>query len=124
MNGVDYMAKYPVLTSESKKLDEPPFRFNNKFSLFEVSMKMHARAIHPRIYEIKVDNCLMGIDVNAEEQEIVNKSCLYPFSHHVEFPRSFHEGENFVVIIAKNHNGKGFVYINASYKDPDRKSTL
>ncbi|HCI03971.1 TPA: hypothetical protein DE059_03515, partial [Candidatus Peribacteria bacterium] len=51
VNGVDYMAKYPVLTSESKKLDEPPFRFNNKFSLFEVSMKMHARAIHPRIYE-------------------------------------------------------------------------
>ncbi|MDP7247389.1 MAG: glycosyltransferase family 39 protein [Candidatus Peribacteraceae bacterium] len=118
VNGVDYIAKYSVFTSESKKLDEPPFIINSGYSLFEVSMKMHARAIHPRIYEIKVDDCLLGIDINAEEQEIVSRSCLYPFPHHIDFSRSFHEGENSVVMIARNNGGRGSVYINTSYKDP------
>ena len=118
VNGVDYIAKYPSPTSESKKLSELPFKLNDKYSLFEVSMKMNARTIHPRIYEIKVINCLLGIDINAEEQEIEGESCLFPFPHHIEFSRSFHEGEYFVVIIAQSHGRRGSVYINASYKDP------
>ena len=83
VNGVDYIAKYPSPTSESKKLSELPFKLNDKYSLFEVSMKMNARTIHPRIYEIKVINCLLGIDINAEEQEIEGESCLFPFPHHI-----------------------------------------
>ncbi|MDP6575619.1 MAG: glycosyltransferase family 39 protein, partial [Candidatus Peribacteraceae bacterium] len=73
----------------------------------------------------KVNDCLLGIDVNAEEQKIGGESCINPFQHHIKFPRNFHEGENFVVIVARN-SGRGNVfrhgyydaYINASYKDP------
>jgi|TARA_B100001971_G_scaffold214151_1_gene250110 hypothetical protein len=118
VNGVDYLAKYPVLDFEPKKLSEPPFRSSTGSSLFEISMKMNARTLYPRVFAIEVNNCLLGIDVNAEEQEFDGKSCLSPFLHHIKFSRSFHEGENFVVIIAKNHGGRGSVYINASYKDP------
>ena len=118
VNGVDIVKGYPALEFESNKLSELPFRFGNQNSLYEVSMKMHARAIHPRTFSILADDCLLEIDINAEEQEIVDKSCSYPFPHNIKFSNNFHEGENFVVVIGKNNGGKGAVYINASYKDP------
>jgi len=118
VNGVDYVGKYNVSSIESKKMDESTTEINKSYSLLEISMKMQEKAIHPRIYSIKVNNCLIGIDVNAEEQEIVDESCIYPFPHHIKFPHNSQEGENFVVIIAKNNKGNGSVYITASYKDP------
>ena len=118
VNGVDIVSDFPALDLESKKLSELPFKTNEKHSLFEFSMKMHARAIHPRVYEIKVRYCLLGIEINAEGQDIEGKNCRYPFQHHIKFSRNYYEGENSVVIIGKNDSSKGAVYINASYKDP------
>lgn len=116
--------KYEILPSDPKVMGESshiskklPLGFDEQPALVEITMKMHARTIHPRIFEIKTRKCLIEIDVNAEVQRVEDDNCLYPFSHHIKFPSNYHEGENFVVLITK-HRGRGGIIVNASYKDP------
>ncbi|MCB0343654.1 MAG: glycosyltransferase family 39 protein [Bdellovibrionales bacterium] len=110
---------YHILAAEPENINTKyePVRFGDEVPAATVTAVLAAGEVHPKLFEIKADDCLAEFQFNGILLPLNYPLCSYPESVQLNLGGLIRPGRNVVRAVVKNKGGHGGFVISPSRMD-------